>query len=168
MKKYFYLLFLFIFSLEACYEDKGNYDYNPIPPIEMEGIEPEYPVYSMLDRLQISPQFPNKENYNFTWTLFSTTIVQAPVDTISFEPDLDYKVTEGADTYTLTLIVENKHNGDKQFFNTKVIVRTQYTTGCYILKEIDGETELDLINPEKELLVDILKNTSRRISRKPK
>lgn len=167
MKKYFYLLFLFIFSLEACYEDKGNYDYNPIPPIEMEGIELEYPVYSMLDRLQISPQFPNKENYNFTWTLFSTTIVQAPVDTISFEPDLDYKVTEGADTYTLTLIVENKHNGDKQFFNTKVIVRTQYTTGCYILKEIDGETELDLINPEKELLVDILKNTSSRISGKP-
>lgn len=167
MKKYFYILFLFIFSLEACYEDKGNYDYNPIPPIEMEGIDAEYTVYSMLDRLQISPQFPNKENYNFMWTLFSTTIAQAPVDTISFDSDLDYKVMESADTYTLNLTVEDKHNGDKQFFNTKVIVRTQYTAGCYILKEADGETELDLINPEKRLLIDILKNTSSRISGKP-
>lgn len=163
MKKYFYLLFLFVFSIEACYEDKGNYDYNPIPPIEMEGIDTEYEVYSMLDRLQISPQFSNKENYNFTWTLFSNTIVQAPVDTISFDLDLDYKVIEGADTYTLTLTVENKHNGDKQFFNTRVIVRTLYTTGCYILKEVDGETDLDLINPKKDLISDILKSTSNRI-----
>lgn len=167
MKKYFHLLFLFIFSLTGCYEDKGNYDYNPIPPIEMEGIDAEYTVYSMLDQLQISPQFPNKENYNFMWTLFSTTIVQAPVDTISFEPDLDYKVAKDADTYTLTLTVEDKHNGDKQFFNTKVIVHTQYTAGCYILKEVDGETDLDLINPEKRLLADILKNTSSRISGVP-
>lgn len=167
MKKYFYILFLFIFSLEACYEDKGNYDYNPIPPIEMEGIDAEYTVYSMLDWLQISPQFPNKENYNFTWTLFSNTIVQAPVDTISFDPDLNYKIMEGADTYTLTLSVENKHNGDKQFFNTKVIVHTQYSSGCYILKEVNGESDLDLINPDKRLLVDILKNTSSRISGKP-
>lgn len=167
MKKYFYILFLLVFSLEACYEDKGNYDYNPIPPIEMEGIEPEYPVYSMLDQLQISPQFPNKENYNFMWTLFSNTIVQAPVDTISYDPDLDYKVTEGADTYTLTLCVEHKQNGDKQFFSTKVIVRTLYTTGCYILKEAEGETEIDLVNPEKELLADILKNTSSRITGAP-
>lgn len=167
MKKYFAYLLLLIFSLEACYEDKGNYDYNPIAPIEMSGIKDEYTAISMVNRLQISPEFKDRENYHFVWTMFSNTIVQPRIDTLSTKPDLDYEVTQGADKYTLLLTLENKATGDRQFFTTTVIVNTKYSVGCYLLKEMDGQTDIDLITPDWELAENILKSTSTRLDGSP-
>lgn len=167
MKKQFAYLLLFLFCLEACYEDKGNYDYNPVAPIEMSGIGEEYTAISMVGRLQISPKFKDRENYNFAWTMFSNTIVQPKIDTLSTEPDLDYEVTQGADKYTLVLTVEHKESGDRQFFTTQVIVNTKYSVGYYLLKEVDGKTDIDLITPDWELAENILENTSTRLEGTP-
>ena len=167
MKRYFYILFLFVLSLEACYEDKGNYDYDPIAPIEMKGINSEYTVYCMIDTLHINPQFQNKENYDFLWTMFSNTIVQAPVDTISREPELHHRIVEGSDVYTVVLTVINRNNGDRQSFTTQVAIYTQFSKGCYILKEVDGATDIDLLTPESKLVENILEGTSARVAGKP-
>ena len=167
MKKYIYILLLSVLSLEACYEDKGNYDYDPIASIEMSGIETEYTKYCVIDSLHIIPQFRNKENYDFLWTMFSNSIVQAPVDTISYEPELHRQVVENSDNYTIVLTVTDRTTGDQQMFTTRYSVLTQFSKGCYILKEIDGEADVDLLTPEQTLVADILKARSHRLAGKP-
>lgn len=167
MKRYFAYLLLFLLCLEACYEDKGNYDYNPVAPVELTGIQEEYTVVSMTGRLQISPQFKDRENYNFMWTMFPNAVAQPKIDTLSTEPDLDYEVTQGSGNYTLLLTLENKASGDRQFFTTAVIVNTEYTVGCYLLKEVDGQTDIDLIKPDWKLAENILERTSTRLDGSP-
>lgn len=153
MKRILYILLLNFLILGSCYKDKGNYDYNPIPKIEMKGMGSEYDVLT-LDQLQVDPQFINKEDYVFLWTLFNEKIV----DTISKEPILDYIVLKNPGTYTLALTVENKKNQDRQVFKSKVVVETPFTNGWYILKAIDGRTEVDQITKDWEVSPNLLKN----------
>lgn len=168
MKKLFYILFLSVLCLTGCYEDKGNYDYNPIPPIELSGLEPEYTVYAMVDVLDIVPQFAGKEDCDCLWTLFLAGNPQAEVDTLSTEPDLHHKVVESSGTYTLVLTITNRKTGDKQLFQSSVTVQTEYATGCYILKEVDGQTDVDLMTPNQDLLENILAGNETRIAGKPR
>lgn len=154
--------------LVSCYEDKGNYDYNPIPEIQLSGMEKEYTVYAMIDNLDIVPEFEGKEDYNCTWTLFLLGKPQAKVDTLSTEPDLHHKVVEASGLYTLALTIENRKTGDRQIFSSTVTIHTTYSAGCYILKEIDGETDVDLITTKHELARDILEGREARLEGSPR
>lgn len=168
MKKLFYILFLSVLCLTGCYEDKGNYDYNPIPPIELSGLEPEYTVYAMIDVLDIVPQFAEKEDCDCLWTLFLTGNPRAEVDTLSTEPDLHHKVVESSGNYTLALTITNRKTGDRQIFQSSVTVQTVYSTGCYILKEVEGQTDVDLITSDQSLAENILAGNETRIEGKPR
>ena len=166
MKKRFYILLLSVLGLTACYEDKGNYDYNPIPEIELTGFESEYTMYTM-DMLDIEPQFEEKDECNCMWTIFQIGVAQAPVDTLSTEQDLHYRVTKPSGTYMLALTVENRKTGDKQIFTSNLTVYSQFSTGCYILKEIDGKTDIDLVTPEDKLVPNILEGKETRLEGAP-
>lgn len=168
MKKLFYILLFSALFITSCYKDKGNYDYNPIPRIEMSGIEPEYTVYAQLDTLHINPQFAEKANCSCLWTLFLAGSPKANVDTLSTEPELHYRVTEKAGTYTLALTVENENTGDRQVFQSTVTVHTEYSTGCYVLKEIDGQTDIDLITERHQLMENVLEGNRSRLAGKPR
>lgn len=153
--------------LASCYDDKGNYDYSTIEDIVLTGMESEYSVVTAFDTLRISPQFAGKENYDCLWTIFPSTSADAVPDTLSTLPDLEYAVTHEPNTYTLVLTVISKLNGDKQYFSSQVEIRSEYSVGCYILKEIEGETDIDLYSPEFELASGILHGTSGRVVGRP-
>lgn len=153
--------------LASCYDDKGNYDYSTIEDIVLTGMESEYSVVTAFDTLRISPQFAGKENYDCLWTIFPSTSADAVPDTLSTLPDLEYAVSHEPNTYTLVLTVISKFNGDRQFFTSQVEIRSEYSVGCYILKEIEGETDIDLYSPEFELGGNILHGTSGRIAGRP-
>lgn len=153
--------------LASCYDDKGNYDYITIGDIVVTGMEEEYSVVTAFDTLRISPQFAGKENYDCLWTLFPQGAANTVPDTLAMTPDLVYPVTHEPNTYTLVLTVISKLNGDRQYFTSQVEIRSEYSVGCYILKEIEGETDIDLYSPEFELASDILHGTSGRIAGRP-
>ena len=153
--------------LVSCYDDKGNYDYTTIENIVMTGMESEYSVVAPFDTLRISPQFAGKENYDCLWTLFPVAAVDAVPDTLSTLPDLEYPVVHEPNTYTLVLTVISKLNGDTQYFTSQVNVRSEFSVGCYILKEIEGGTDIDLYSPEFELAGNILHGMSGRVAGRP-
>lgn len=144
MKKTIVGLFLAVFVLGSCYKDKGSYDYNPIPKIVINGIKPEYKVIKD-QRLQINPEFSNKEDYKAVWTIFEEQNPTGKVDTVSTSLNLDYLMDKRVNKYTLVLTLENLKNQDVQIFKTQLDVQTVFTSGWYVLKNMNGMTELDHI-----------------------
>lgn len=168
MKRILLIVALVALCFTSCYEDLGNYDYNPIAPIELSGFESEYTVYSMIDQLDIVPQFAEKENSDCVWTLFLNGLPQAKVDTLSTEPDLHHKVVESSGSYTLALTIENRKTGDRQVFQSTITIQTEFSSGCYILKEVDGKTDVDLITSKQALAENILDVNNTRLEGSPR
>ena len=50
------ILFLFAFSLCACFEDKGNYDYRDMADITIENIPEVIEVLGNSDRIIVTPK----------------------------------------------------------------------------------------------------------------
>lgn len=168
MKKIMYSILVAVGLFAAsCYDDKGNYDYTTIGEIVVTGMEESYSVVTAFDTLHISPQFEGKENYDCLWTMYPNLSADAVPDTLSTMPDLEYPVTHEPNTYTLVLTVISKLNGDRQYFTSEVEIRSEYSVGCYILKEVEGQTDIDLYSPEFELAPDILHSTSSRVAGRP-
>lgn len=142
----FALLFLF---LSSCYEDKGNYDYTEINRVSITGLESQYQRYTNIDNLSISIELEDTSDgtieYDYVWTI-SNSRDDNRKDTISTDKTIDYFINVPPGTYNILLTATEKTTSIPHFFTSKLIVETRFTRGWYLLKEIDGDSELDLHN----------------------
>ena len=158
MKRIIYLLVLCVAaSLHSCIEDEGNYVYKDLVRLSVDSVKTAYSVRSMVDNLVIKPEITSSGDYNCIWMLY-TGQVDPIIDTISTDKELDYPVTEDAGKYNLVLEVTDNQTGDAAYVTSSVEITTLYSTGWYVLKEIDGSTDLDLIASEEETMEDLFLN----------
>lgn len=161
MKKW-YLFFLTIILI-ACYDDEGNYDYEELNDVVIEGILEDdwYTKFTYVDTLKIQPKLTlalggSEEHLKYEWRLIPIhdsynrdsipSEVQAEGYIIGTEKNLDYPLQEPAGDYlgffwvtdTLTNVAYKK-----DFF---VRLRTAVTDGWMLLCEEDGKARLDMIS----------------------
>ena len=147
MKIYIYVCFLIMALFVSCMEDKGNYDYVPVNQIQIDTIHDC--TIEIYDTLRI----PTK----VTCTLDPTTELSyfwykyrendgTKMDTISFDKDLEYKVSDLVGKYQIFLKVTDMNTGisDKTSFNMTVVGK--FGAGLMILGEVDGKTSFVFIN----------------------
>ena len=142
------VLFLFVFSLCACFDDKGNYDYRELSSPVVTGKDEKIPVRKF-ERLQLTPQIEaeqfTEEDYQFEWKLIpQADAVTATV--IGYERILDYEVVMAEGTYTLYFTITNRTSGLfwQQTYELEV---TQTTSeGWMVLCSDNGRTRLDMIS----------------------
>ena len=162
MKQLTYILFIISFTLAytSCIEDEGNYVYEDLVRLSVDSVKESYQVNTMIDHLVIKPEIMGSGDYNCLWMLYPAQIVNPTIDTISNEQELDYLVTENAGDYFLILQVEDKQTGDAAFVQSTINIATLYSNGWYVLKEIEGVTDMDMITPNmQDKAEDLFLNT---------
>lgn len=146
----------------SCYEDNGNYDYISISDIVIEGIEDSYSKISLVDTLNITPNITTSyadDALEYYWIIQegNDNTDCEDFDTISYEKNLSYIITESPGAYDLFYYVKNIENGYFVHSQMSLEVETEYSRGHYILKETaEGNTDIDLLLDDDGLLTDIL------------
>ncbi len=170
MKKNYIMWFACLIGLliTACYDDKGNYDYKEIGEVQIEGLEKEYECVAFQDVLHLEPNVTitdGTSDLEYFWTInltagsaTSSKQIKIELDTIGWERILDYPVTEKAGLYDVTLWAKNKENGATSIETVSLSVVTPFSEGFYLLKEIDGETDIDLHLRDGSFVMDILES----------
>lgn len=135
----------------ACYEDEGNYDYTDKLEITVSGIQDAYNV-TVGESILLKPQItPVNREYEYFWGIVATNSANNSIDTISFEQNLDYKVSLRTGSYHLLFCVKDKATGIYAYERYNLIVGTETTDAWWILKENENGTDLDLITPTKTM-----------------
>ena len=150
-------ILLSVIAYSSCIDDEGNYVYQDLVKLNVDSVKANYSVRSMVDNLVIKPEITSSGDYSCIWMLTHGS-VDPVIDTISTEKELDYPVTEPVGDYTLILQVNDNQTGDATFITSSVNVTTLYSTCWYVLKEIEGATDLDLIASEEETMQDLFLN----------
>lgn len=140
----------------GCYDDKGNYDYTDLSTIDLSGIDKEYSRVSFKDTLFITPIVTSSDPddaFEYLWTMnpaykTSSSSVKIKKDTIGHERTLSYPVKLPKGMYDVVLKLTNSHTGYSTFHSTSLEVKTEFSLGFYVLKDINGNTDMDLHLPD--------------------
>ena len=165
MKKIINLLLLLncILLLGACIDDKGNYTYqdkDEVLPIQISGLENAITI-PQGNVLKLSPVVENDDPSRYTYSWFvmeSQTAGSLPkrVD-IADTKNLEYTVSLSPATWLLNFEVFDEK---RDIFRRKEIKLTVSASpvdlGWYVLKDENGETDFDYINPDGEVYRDLL------------
>ncbi|MDL2320100.1 hypothetical protein LJC45_03090 [Alistipes sp. OttesenSCG-928-B03] len=129
--------------LSACYEDKGNYDYSIVPEGVFEEIPDKYAVLRH-DYVKINPvvsTINGEDEYDYEWALYDGNKM---VEVIGEEKDLNYQMTKvGKDSYSIVFKAVSRTTGVPYCKALKLEIVTTWLWGWYVLKNIDGKTDLD-------------------------
>ena len=129
-------LITFVISLQACYQDKGNYEYHDINEISIAGMNANYSVITALDVLHIEPEIGMTENVEdpqrmeYYWIINKGTTA---VDTVGREPVLDYHVDLEPGAYTLFLRIIDKKTTVAWKKGVSLNVGTLYSKGLLLI-----------------------------------
>ena len=135
----------------ACYEDKGNYDYTDKLEITVSGIQEAY-NRTVGETISLKPQItPANREYDCFWGIIAFNSGSNNVDTISFEQDLDYKISLRTGSYNLLFCAKDKATGIYAYERYNLTVGTETTDAWWVLKENSNGTDLDLITPTKTM-----------------
>lgn len=167
MKKYIYSIFLGSLLLASCTEDNSTLAHIDVSDIELAPFsEDGYTIISYQGNvLNLSADV--KSGYSdaqlsYAWYLIddaksssaSTGAEQYARELISEGKILSYEVNLPPATYTIVCEVV-ADNGYAVTQTAKLYTTTEFTTGFYILNETaDGNTEVDLYNPNNGKLID--------------
>ena len=162
-KRYILGVIMLLALIQGCYEDEGNYDYSPLPSIQINGMNTIYHPRRLLDSLIIPITVETEyasSDLKYTWFIFNSGKVDyisaVEVDTIGREKDLSYLVSEEPGNYILTVKVENTANQYAVYASASVRVESEFSRGFYILKETpDGNSDLDFSSDSLEMARDI-------------
>ncbi len=169
MKKFIYdyiLALALTVSMASCYSDDSTSSQGIIGDITVTGIEDSYAKTAYMgERLIINPKVESNEDMTYSWLLINseTGSVDEAGDTIQpivigHEKDLDYEVNIAPATYTVRFIAQGK-SGYTVYEQTKLVVRTDFSQGFYVLKETaDGNTDVDLLTLDGKKGNDIITN----------
>ena len=154
MKRYinFFVIAIAAIFIVSCYEDEGNYDYEDIEKITIEGLAESYTVRLGVDELNVPIIVSSNEEgeMEYQWEIYEPTPdAQNPVhDTISYEKDLLVTINVSPKEYVLVLNVKNKLTGYTEIITSALKVVTTYTQGWYILKTTGETSDLDFWGTE--------------------
>lgn len=150
-----FLFWLLAVSVVSCYEDKGNYDYQPINEVTISGIAKSYEI-GRWDTLKIPVELKNSLNDNtaltYAWYLDQKKIGETR--------DLKYVVSEKPRKYQARLAVMDPANDSVRFFQDfEVSVYSQYSQGLMVLSEYDDRPEVSFMstlnNPTHKIRYDV-------------
>ena len=171
MKKIYYLLAC-LFVLGSCFDDKGNYDYNPINDVAIKGFGTLDTVYRglyLIDTLHFRGELDctldkevKDENYMWRWEL-EKSIYEREIIAETRNLDLPLNMTPGA--YKLHLRVKDLATGIVHSVSESISVELSYSKGLYILSDRENEeVQLDMVAiiesiGDTIILQDMLKET---------
>ncbi len=141
----YYYVCVFLFCFASCNKDLGNYDYNRLPELKVDGIEQDYGTMQLfIDSLVIKPviSFGDEDDSSFEFTWYSH--LEDTLLPISHDKDLYLSLDEvGLKKYIFEVVY--KELGISSRYSTKVLVSSEMQRGFYILKETveGGSTDLD-------------------------
>lgn len=159
MRKAIYILLgLFLVS---CYEDIGNYDYKPLEGIEITGIPDDLGDFVLLeDTIRLNPiiepvALAESGRYNYYWSKKVGVGTGAKWERISSEKNLVFPVEEGGSIF-LMFEVEDKESGLITYQTMTAKASSRMGRGFYLLKDIDGMTDIDMISIDSMLHENLL------------
>lgn len=147
----------------GCINDVGNYTYESpedILPIDILGLYDT--VFVINEMAVLKPEIKGLEdesNYWFTWYTYSGGQGISERDTIGTERNLSFQVDyPSGEERTLVYEIKDKRTG--VFVNQKITIScvSAYSQGWLILKDENGQTDIDVISPNGALYSDILYN----------
>lgn len=145
---YILLGIFLVVTLAACYEDKGNYDYTPLPDIQLENME-ETNTITQFDTLKINPDINyaglSENDFDFSWRMWTDDMYSSTMREISDQKILSYPVKEIPGSYTLVFAMTDKRTGVNVYKNMKVSVQGILSEGWLVLEEKNGKTDFNLI-----------------------
>lgn len=162
--KYSLLVFSLIVAV-SCYKSDANYEYDTRRELAIEDFEDSYNLVTNSDTLKIAPVVKignENDDITYTWTkhayLVGSNDIPAviPTDTLSREKNLEYVILDEPNNYTVILEIKNNTTGQITYAYTKLAVRNKYSLGFYILKEVDGDSDIDLYYDDETMYHDLL------------
>lgn len=154
--------------LTSCYKDKGNYTYGNKQAIRIDGLEESYSGVSGIDTLKISPDIVSDKNIeHYEWVVYNPLIPVSDEITLDSTADLRYPINLPQGVYTLLFRVTDEE-GYTEIAVSQLEISTAYSEGWLVLKESEGNTELDLYPPGKGPAQDLFsKLYGRKLRGKP-
>lgn len=173
----FSVVMLLLILTVSCYEKDENYEYKPKTELAIKGIDALYEKVAMVDTLRIDPTIvvsdPSHE-LEYEWTIFvyygdaASAPKEVPVKVIGKEKVLNYFIVEKPQSYNVVLKVINKTTTQETYAMTRVNINNEFSKGFYVLKEVNGECDLDLHLPSEEKIPDLLfQKNGKRITGSP-
>lgn len=163
MKTRYQLLAIGICSilLWACSEDKGNYNYHPLPDIEITGVDSTLSVLTY-ETLKLTPNLGANamadDQYSYEWKAINQNEEQE-VTVIGDTKDLSYQVKLNPGIYTLYFTATEKNTGLFHQASYKLTVSDTMSEGWMVLCSDNGRARLDMFSDiTKQLYTDILKD----------
>ena len=152
---------LVLFVLTACIDDRGNYDYMPVDevvPAKISGLEENYDfLFGSTYQLNATVEGLEDENkYQFMWYIYKYPN-NSERDTLGYGKELDLHVTQETGNYFLYFEVRDKQTDVFVNWKMDVSITTELSQGWFIVKDKNGETDVDFVNKDNCLMSDILK-----------
>ena len=137
---------ILIFGLTACYEDKGSYDYTPLPDVQMDNLLETYSV-TQFDTLKINPDVDlgGIENVTYSWRIWSDALAGSEFIQLSDQKELKCQVSEVPGSYTMVFSISDAKRNVNVYKSMKLKVQGVVTDGWMVLHEKDGKSDFDLL-----------------------
>lgn len=166
-KNIFGIACLVMVMLSACYRDKGNYDYTLREEIVLQGVDSVYNVISGETVLDLKAELTPQDDYDYLWFLQSPGKIG--YDTLSLEQSLVWEANIPQGAYTLYLKATSRSDGYSRIFSINVWSVSDYSDGWFLLKGIDGMTDVDFHSAVEEKVIPdlLLKFSGERMKGKP-
>lgn len=158
----------------SCIDDKGNYSYidkETLFPVTISGFEDTTVV--MRTVLNIDPVLNNMDDtsrYIHLWYALPTNVAgyTPKRDTLSLERKLSFTVTYETGTYKLVYELRDPKLDIYTYKDVRLTVQSDLGAGWYILKEENGETDIDYVTEEGVLKENLLASSGQeRLKGKP-
>ena len=156
MKNILYVILMLLpWCFISCYEDLGNYTYGNKQAIRIDRLEESYSGVAGIDTLKISPVIISDKNVvRYEWSVYDPNVPVSDEIKLDSVAELRYPIVLPQGVYTLLFRVTDEE-GYTETAVSQLDVATAYSEGWLVLKELEGNTELDLYAPEKGVAPDL-------------
>ena len=146
----------------SCIDDKGSYDYQGIEtlyPIEISGLKDTTLI--VLSEVTLVPDvkgLDESKEYEYTWYTYpgENTVGSPKRDTLGTAKELTFTMNYPSGVpYVLVYEIRDKATGYTVNEKIKIQGKSEFSTGWFILKDEDDETDLDFVSLEGKLNSDI-------------
>ena len=132
---------------QACYKDKGNYDYQEIAVPQLKNLDTLYTVL-IGDTLRVTPTVTS-DNPNAKFGLVWRIMIPLEMrDTTITGSELKFQMKLKPDRYHVRLTITDSSNGMKYFHETAIASVTPYSKGIVILSADNNTSQLTFVKPD--------------------
>ncbi|WP_207515362.1 PKD-like family lipoprotein [Longitalea luteola] len=145
------LLSAFALVQQACYKDKGNYEYNmPVAPT-ISGLDTLYTV-ALGDTLIIQPTVTTTDpnaRFFYSWTI---SIPEQFRDTVITGFPLKYAFGLDPKKYAARMTITDSSNGMKYFREFMIDGQTEFSVGTLVLTLENNTSQLNFVKPDGSVI----------------